>query len=114
MPAVPENYVYACRTSELPARGKRLIPLGGTPVLIIVCEEGLFAVEDRDPQTGQSMARGKVLACMITSPNTGAHYDLMTGQYAGGGEALFQSHWLPVFPLCVIDEAVYVHLPVAE
>lgn len=103
-----EDYIYACDLSSLPQRGKKIIHVGDRKVLIIKCDTGLYAVEDRDPQTGGSIAHGKVLDCVLTSPNTGARYSLRTGQYLGGGQSPLQSHWLPMVPLCVEDGKVYV------
>ncbi len=107
----PSDYVYVCDRDEIPERGKKTVYVEATRVLIVASNGGLFAVEDRCPQTASSMARGEVLGTVITSPTTGARYDLRTGRYVGGGQAPLQSHWLPVLPLSVIDDRVYVRLP---
>lgn len=103
-----ENFAYVCDRDELPERGKKTVYVQAVKVLIIACDTGLYAVEDRDPQTGGSIAHAKVLDCVLTSPNTGARYSLRTGQYIGGGLSPLQSHWLPMVPLCVEDGKVYV------
>jgi len=103
-----ENYLYVCDLDSLPARGKKTVHLEDQKVLIIQCETGLYAVEDRDPQTGGSIAHGKVLDCVLTSPNTGARYSLQTGQYLGGGQSPLQSHWLPLWRVRVKGDKVYV------
>jgi nitrite reductase/ring-hydroxylating ferredoxin subunit len=103
-----ENYEFACKVTDLPVRGKKTVVVGGVSILIVACESGLHAVEDRCPQTGRSLAHGQVLDCILTSPANGARYDLRTGRFVGGGLSPLQSHWLTVFPLQVIGDDVYV------
>jgi anthranilate 1,2-dioxygenase ferredoxin subunit len=110
-PKTPEGYVYVCPLDELPARGKKRVQAGGVSVLIVACDAGLFALEDRCPQTGRSLAHGEVLDGAITSPHSGARYDLGTGRCLGGGQWPLQSHLLVVFPLRVVDDRVYIRLP---
>lgn len=107
---LPEGYVLACSLDEVPARGKKTVHVGDTTVLIIACGEDLHAVEDRCPQTGGSIAHGEVLNCMIAVPTTGAHYDLRTGRYLGGGQSPLPSQLLTVFPLRVAGGKVYIRL----
>lgn len=110
-PQAPEGYTLVCAQSELPVRGKRMVTLGKTRVLIIVCDEQIFAIEDRCPQTGRSLAHGAVLDCAITSPANGARYCLKSGRYLGGGQSPLQTHWLTRFPVQVVAEQVYVRVP---
>jgi nitrite reductase/ring-hydroxylating ferredoxin subunit len=108
----PEGYVFACERGAIPARGKKTVHIRDRTVLIVACDDRLYAVEDRCPQTGRSIAHGKVLSCVITTP-TGARYSLESGRYLGGGELPVQlpSHWLALYPLKVIDDKLYVRLP---
>jgi nitrite reductase/ring-hydroxylating ferredoxin subunit len=108
----PEGYVFACERGAIPARGKKTVCVGGRTVLIVACNDHLYAVEDRCPQTGRSIAHGEVLGDVITTP-TGARYSLETGRYLGGGELPVQlpSHWLALYPLKVVDDKLYVRLP---
>lgn len=108
MAATLEAFVEVCRVDDLPVRGKKTVHVNGTHILIVACETGLHAVENACPQTGRPIAHGKVINCTITSPATGARYDLQTGQYIGGGIAPLQSHWLTVYPVQVIDGSVYI------
>lgn len=107
---LPENYVLACNVSDVPARGKKTIHIGDKRILIVACESGLHAIEDCCPQTGRRISHGKVLNCIISSPNTGAKYDLQTGKYLGQGQSPLQSHWLTVFPLKIVDDKVYIYM----
>jgi nitrite reductase/ring-hydroxylating ferredoxin subunit len=103
--------MYACCLAEIPARGKKKVQVSGVSALIVACDAGLFAIEDRCPQSGRSLAHGAVLDAVITSPHNGSRYDLRTGRYLGGGQWSLQSHLLIVFPLRVIEDRVYVRLP---
>lgn len=107
---IPEGYVFACHREVIPVRGKKTIHLDDLTLLIVACESGLYAVEDRCPQTGGSIVHGKVLDCAITAPATGAHYCLRTGRYLGGGQSPLQSHVLHVFTLRVFDDLVCIRL----
>ena len=80
-------------------------------MLIIACDQMLYAIEDRCPQTGRSIAHGEVLDCTIASPSTGARYCLRSGRYLEGGLSPLQSHWLTIFPLRVLDDQIYVFVP---
>lgn len=108
MAAALEGYVFACPVADVPARGKKTVHVGETRVLIVACESGMYAIEDRCPQTGRPIAHGKVIDCVITSPATGAEYDLRTGQYIGGGLSPLQSERLRTFPLKVDGSKVYL------
>ena len=110
MVATMEEYVFACKVEALPARGKKTIILNGKRILIVTCDQGIYAIEDKCPQTGGRMALGKVLDCSITSPNNGARYSLETGQYIDSGVSPLQSHWLTVFPVKIVDGDVRVLL----
>ena len=107
--AIPlDEFLYVCDRDSLPQRGKKTVYVEGVKLLIIACDTGLYALEDRDPQTGGSIAHAKVLDCVLTSPNTGARYSLRTGQYLGGGQSPLSSHWLPMWNVRVKDGKIYV------
>jgi anthranilate 1,2-dioxygenase ferredoxin subunit len=107
-PQIPEGYVFACERDVIPLRGKKTVHIDDLTLLIIACDAGLHAVEDRCPQTGRSIAHGEVLDCIIRAPTTGARYCLQTGRYLGGGQP--QSSMLRVFMLREIGDQVYVRV----
>jgi nitrite reductase/ring-hydroxylating ferredoxin subunit len=108
MAAALEGYAFACTVGDVPPRGKKMVHVGETRALIVACETGIYAIEDRCPQTGRPIAHGEVINCVITSPITGAEYDLRTGQYIGGGLSPLQSERLRTFPLKVDGNKVYI------
>ncbi|MEB2289406.1 MAG: nitrite reductase (NAD(P)H) small subunit [Anaerolineae bacterium] len=109
--AAPAGYVRVCAVEQIPPRGRKTVYVDDTRVLIVACGDDLYAIEDRCPQTGRSLAHGTVLDCVLTTPTGGARYDLRTGRYLGGGLLPLRSHWLTVFPLRVIEGGVYIRLP---
>jgi nitrite reductase/ring-hydroxylating ferredoxin subunit len=110
MATVLDGYVLACNKSDLPERGKKLITLNGIHVLLITCDTNVYAIEDRCLSDGRSLAHGKVLNHIISSPSSGARYDLITGQCVGGGFSTRMHESLRVFPVVVADDQVYIHL----
>ncbi len=110
---VPEGYVYVCERVMIPPRGRKTVIINDTRVLIVATETGLYAVEDRCPQTGRSIAHGKVLENTIITPTNGARYDLATGRYLEGGQSWFQSHWLTTYPVKIVGDKLYVRPPQA-
>jgi len=110
-PTVPAGYIRVCAVEQIPPRGRKTVHVENITVLIVACDDGLHAIEDRCPQTGRSIVHGEVLDSVFTTPTVGARYDLRTGRYLGGGQSPLQSHWLTVFPLRVIEGGVYIRLP---
>ncbi len=109
-PTVPTGYEFVCHRSTLPVRGKKTVQIAGLTVLLIACDTALYAVENRCPQTGGSIAHGEVLGCAITAPTTGARYCLRTGRYLEGGQLPLASHALHVFAVYVSEDRVYVRI----
>ena len=56
MVSVMEGYIHVCALDELPARGRKVVHLNGVSIMISVCESGVYAVENKCPQTGGSLA----------------------------------------------------------
>ena len=109
-PPLPNGFEFACDIHTIPARGKKTVQIDDHTILLVACDAGLYAIEDRCPQTGGSMAHGEVLDCTITAPTTGARYCLRTGRYLTGGQLPLPSHVLRVFALCISDDQVYVRI----
>lgn len=110
MVSVMDGFVSACAVSAMPVHGRKVVQLNGVKVILVACDSGYYALEDKCPQTGRSIAHSKVINCVLTAPSTGARYDIVTGKYLGGGLSPLQSHWLTVFPTQVVDGQIYVRL----
>jgi len=109
MASTLEGYRYICDRAELPARGKKTVRLDDVRLLIVACDTGFYALEDRDPQTGGSIAHGEVLNCVLTSPNTGAKYSLKDGRLIEEQKALtVLAHWLTMWYVRVVEDKVYI------
>ncbi|HMM28219.1 MAG: nitrite reductase (NAD(P)H) small subunit [Chloroflexota bacterium] len=109
MASTLEGYRFVCDRADLPTRGKKTVHLDDVKLLIVACDTGIYALEDRDPQTGGSIAHGEVLDCVLTSPNTGAKYSLKDGRLIEEQTALtVLTHWLPMWHVRVVDDQVFV------
>jgi nitrite reductase/ring-hydroxylating ferredoxin subunit len=107
---VPEGYVYVCNVGEMPERGKKIIHFGDTTILLIACEKGIFAVEDRCPQGHGSIALATVKDCQITCRCHGSTYCLLTGKYISGGLSPRSHDMLRIFKLDVYNGQYYVQI----
>jgi nitrite reductase/ring-hydroxylating ferredoxin subunit len=110
---IPEGYRYVCDLDTVPERGKHTVTIDDVRILIVACENGHYALEDRCPRTGNSVAHGSVIERTLTIPATGERYDLRTGRYVSGGQLPRQSETLAIWPLHIIDGKVYVRPPSA-
>jgi len=107
---VPETYTYACEVTDLPTRGKKTLTLGGKRIILIACDEAIYAVEDSGEDARRSLAHGKVLNHTLTMPGSGARYDLRTGLYLGGSFSTPSHTMLRVLPVHVASGKVYLHV----
>mmetsp|Transcript_54215 Transcript_54215/g.109047 ORF Transcript_54215/g.109047 Transcript_54215/m.109047 type:complete len:183 (+) Transcript_54215:39-587(+) len=83
------KYVDAIATKDLPKPGKATSAVcGGLDVCIAVATDGLiYAIGNKAPPTGESLAFGKVSKTTIKDPNYGTEFSLSTGKVEG--------KWLP-------------------
>jgi nitrite reductase/ring-hydroxylating ferredoxin subunit len=107
---IPEGYVYVCDAVDMPGRGKKIIHLSDTTLLLITCEKGIFAVEDRCPQGHGSLALATVKDCQITCRCHGSTYCLKTGKYLGGGLSPLSHDMLRVFTVKTFNDHLYVQI----
>jgi nitrite reductase/ring-hydroxylating ferredoxin subunit len=68
--------------SELLKHGRAVIQLGPgeTPILVLATRKGLFAIDDRCPHAGYSLAAGTARRGTIKCPWHGRTYDLRSGR----------------------------------
>ena len=78
--SAPEGYTFACEREVVPLRGKKSVPIGDVTVLIVACDEHLYAVEDRCSHDGGSFAHGALSGKVLTCPRHGATFDIATGR----------------------------------
>ncbi len=83
--------------------------IDGVPIVIVRCDSGYYAVEDRCTHDGEALAGAEVEtdACRIICPRHGARFCLKTGQ------ALTPPAYEPVrtYPVRVEGGRVLVELP---
>jgi nitrite reductase/ring-hydroxylating ferredoxin subunit len=105
-----KGYKLACPVDKLPPRGKKTLTVGDQTVVVIVCDSQVYAVLDHHPEKEHGLAHGKVLNGVLTLPDSGAHYDLRTGQYLGGCAWALAHNSLPVLDTKIADGNLYVSL----
>jgi nitrite reductase/ring-hydroxylating ferredoxin subunit len=104
------GYKLACAVDKLPPRGKKTLTINDQTVVVIVCDSEIYAVLDYHPEKEYGLKHGKVLNGVLVLPDSGAHYDLHTGQYLGGC-AWAQAHdALPVLNTKIADGNLYVSI----
>ena len=105
-----KTYTLTCAVAELPPRGKKTLTVDGQTVLVIVCDTEIYAVKEDHPENGHSLAHGKVMEGVLALPDSGARYDLHTGQYLGGCAWGLAHSSLPVLDTKIVDGNLYVLL----
>jgi 3-phenylpropionate/trans-cinnamate dioxygenase ferredoxin subunit len=56
------------------------VEVDGFPVVVVRCDSGIYAVEDRCSHDGEALGEAEVAACQIICPRHGAHFCLRTGE----------------------------------
>ena len=87
------EFVPACRLSEVPRPGARRVVVDGRPIAVVHADEGVFALEDRCSHADVALSEGEVIDCTIECWLHGSAFDLRTG--------------IPLSPPAVAPVAVY-------
>lgn len=112
MGILTEQDQAVCQLSDIPARGKRTIHVNDRTIVLIACGKRLYAVDASQPGMARNLAHGKVLDSILTMPNTGAKYDLATGQCVASGTCWsLPQQRLPMLPVRIENDTVYLRLP---
>ena len=74
--------IDVCRTSELPAGGKRLVTWNGLEIGLFNCGGTVYAIEDRCSHDDGPLVEGifDERACTVECPRHGSLFDLTTGK----------------------------------
>jgi 3-phenylpropionate/trans-cinnamate dioxygenase ferredoxin subunit len=87
--------------------------VNGTDLLIARLDEGFFALANKCPHMGGSLADGVLEGDVVRCPRHGARYDLRTGNNVGEATLLFiktKPGAAKSFPASLEDGVVYVDL----
>lgn len=83
------NFVKAAKTNELTAGNKLKISLNGTEILLTNIDGSCFAIGNKCPHMGGSLADGKLEGENIVCPKHGSVFNVKTGKFVSPGKLLF-------------------------
>jgi nitrite reductase (NADH) small subunit len=95
-----------CKVDELPLGQGREFVVDGRIVAVYRLEAGCRAMEGICPHAGGPLAQGMVRGEVVTCPWHGWQYHVGTGQHQ-----LNPRVCVPVYPVTIEDDVVYVEMP---
>jgi 3-phenylpropionate/trans-cinnamate dioxygenase ferredoxin component len=98
------EFVRVCAKAELPDGEKKLVEIGGKPVLVCNSGDKLFAVSNICSHAEEKLECGRMKRGIIVCPVHGARFDLATGA------ALSAPAFRPIttYELRVVDDWIEV------
>jgi 3-phenylpropionate/trans-cinnamate dioxygenase ferredoxin component len=100
------QYLRACPLADLAEGETRLVDLEGVPVCLVRTEGEVYAINDTCSHADVSLAEGEVDGTTVECWLHGSRFDLLTGEPIG----LPATQPVPVYPVKIEDDAVYVAL----
>jgi 3-phenylpropionate/trans-cinnamate dioxygenase ferredoxin subunit len=101
------RWVDVGAASGVSAKTPLTTEVDGWAIVVVRCEEGYYAVEDRCTHDGEALGGEEVVDCQIVCPRHGARFSLKSG------EALTPPAYEPVrtFPLRIEADRILLALP---
>ena len=81
--------VSVAKIADIPVGGKMKVNVKGTEIMLANVGGAIYALENRCPHMGGSLADGVVEESVIKCPRHGAKFDLTTGKNVGQAKILF-------------------------
>lgn len=75
-----KNFVAVASLADVPAGAKKLVDVGGTPVLLCNTQGRIFAVSNICSHAEEALDCGRMRSGWIACPVHGARFDLATGE----------------------------------
>ena len=75
-----KNFVAVATLADVPAGGKKLVDVGGVPVLLCNTQGRVFAVRNVCSHAEEPLDCGRMRSGWIACPVHGARFDLETGE----------------------------------
>ncbi|QYG93812.1 non-heme iron oxygenase ferredoxin subunit [Iamia sp. SCSIO 61187] len=99
----------ACSLSDVPEGTAHRVVVDGHPIAVVACDGEVYAVGDICSHQRISLSEGEVLCTDkgIECWKHGSVFSLVTGEPS----ALPATKPIPVFPVTVEDDTVYVEVP---
>ena len=85
------EYVKALEAASLPAGAMARVEVKGKEILIANVAGSYYAVADKCPHMGGSLAGGKLDGATVICPKHGASFDVTSGQSCGNARIAFLS-----------------------
>jgi 3-phenylpropionate/trans-cinnamate dioxygenase ferredoxin subunit len=77
------EYVDVANLSDLPADRGYLVSVDDSPIALFLVEGQVYAVDDRCPHAGASLATGELCDGEVVCPRHGAMFDVRSGEAVG-------------------------------
>jgi 3-phenylpropionate/trans-cinnamate dioxygenase ferredoxin component len=79
----------AASTADLPDGRMKKVTIGGRDILIVHVDGDYYALNNRCPHMGGSLADGTLQGNIVTCPRHGSQYDVRTGEAVGKAKVAF-------------------------
>lgn len=74
------RYVRVASTAEMPNNTKKPVVVNGKEILLANVGDVYYAISNKCPHAGGSLAKGVLERGIVTCPNHGARFDVKTGE----------------------------------
>jgi 3-phenylpropionate/trans-cinnamate dioxygenase ferredoxin component len=101
-----DTYVWACALDDVPEDGALHVDIDGVPVAVVRSEGEVYAIHDVCSHANVALSEGEVDGDTIECWLHGSRFDLASGRPTG----LPATQPVPVYPVVVEDDEVYVSL----
>lgn len=83
------EFVKVLTTAELPEGKMSVVIVGGKEVLLANVNGATYAIANKCPHLGGSLAKGSLNGSVVACPRHGAQFDLKTGKNVGNAKVVF-------------------------
>jgi len=83
------GFVKIAETAEITAGNKKKVMADGKEILLVNVGDAYYALSNKCPHMGGSLAEGKLEGSVIACPRHGAQFDVKTGKNVQGAKLGF-------------------------
>lgn len=105
--ALDEGFTRVCSLDDVPEVGAIRVLVDGMPVAIVRSDGQVYAIHDVCSHANVALSEGDVEGTTLECWLHGSRFDLRTGAPIG----LPATRPVPVYPVAVVDEQVFVQIP---
>lgn len=106
-------YEKVALTSELKPGEKKKVSLNGKEILLVNIEGMFYAVDNKCPHMGASLAEGNLRGTNIVCPKHGSAFNIKTGEFMESGKMFFinvKAKNLKVYPTKVEGDDILIEI----